>query len=66
MTSYSLFVVETVSNQALIDSQALPDSENSPENSSFGHGINDVTMQPSSCSRVLLPFPGLQIALVPH
>ena len=28
--------------------------------------MNDITMQLSFCSRVLLPFPGLQIALIQY
>ena len=44
------------------DSQALRDGENS----SFFHMMNDITIKSSSCSRVLLPFPGLQIALIPY
>ena len=40
------------------DSHALGDGENS----SFFHMMNDI----SSCSRDLLPFPGLQIALSPY
>ena len=30
------------------------------------HMMNDITIKASSCSGVLLPFPGLQIALIPY
>ena len=44
------------------DSQAIPDGEDS----SFCHRLNDMTLQLSFCSRVLLLFPGLQITLISY
>ena len=44
------------------DSQAIRDGANS----SFCHRMNDITMQLSLCFNVLLPFPGLQIALIQY
>ena len=41
--------------------QAVRDADNS----SFFHKMNYIKMQTSFCARVLLPFPGFQISLIP-